>query len=120
MRFSEDGLASYYGWLAEHVEVADDFSWVTYKLRENARWHDSLPVTMADVVWTFDVIKNGASISWRSNFRDVVRQRKERPGGCSHRRIEQGLTTHQGEDRRTIRPGLRQSLTLKEDLDRQK
>ena len=60
MRFSEDELASYYGWLAEHVEVADDFSWVTYKLRENARWHDSLPVTMADVMWTFDVIKNGA------------------------------------------------------------
>ena len=120
MRFSEDELASYYGWLAEHVEVADDFSWVTYKLRENARWHDSRPVTMADVVWTFDVIKNGASISWRSNFRDVVRQRKERPGGRGHRRIEQGLTTHQGEDRRTIWPGLRQSLTLKEDLDRQK
>ncbi len=73
MRFSEDELASYYGWLAEHVEVADDYSWVTYKLRENARWHDGQPVTMADVVWTFDVIKNGASISWRSNFRDVVR-----------------------------------------------
>ena len=73
MRFSEDELASYYCWLAESVEVADDYSWVTYKLRENARWHDGRPVTMADVVWTFDVIKNGQSISWKSLYRDVVR-----------------------------------------------
>ena len=40
MRWSEDELASYYGLLAESVEVADDFSWVEYTLRDNAYWHD--------------------------------------------------------------------------------
>ena len=72
MRYSEDELASYYCYLAESVEVADDYSWVTYKLRENAYWHDGEPVTMEDVVWTWDVIKN-ASITWRSYFQDVAR-----------------------------------------------
>ena len=72
MRFSEDELASYYCWLAESVEVAEDYSWVQYKLRENAYWHDGEPLTMEDVLWTFDVIKN-ASISRRMYFRDVER-----------------------------------------------
>ena len=72
MRVSEDELASYYCYLAESVEVADDYSWVTYKLREDAYWHDGEPVTMEDVVWTWDVIQN-ASISWRMYFRDVER-----------------------------------------------
>ena len=61
MRVAEDELASYYGWLAEHIEVADYYSSVTYKLRQSARWHDGRPVTMADVVWTFEVIKSGVS-----------------------------------------------------------
>ena len=72
MRYSEDELASYYCYLAESVEVADDYSWVTFKLRENAYWHDGEPVTMEDILWTWEVIQN-ASISWRSFFRDVER-----------------------------------------------
>ena len=46
MRWSEDELASYYGLLAESVEVADDYGWVEYTLRENAYWHDGEPVTV--------------------------------------------------------------------------
>ena len=73
MRRGEDELASYYCWLAESVEVADDYSWVTYKLRENARWHDGRPVTMEDVLWTFDMIKSKGSITWRQEYGDIVR-----------------------------------------------
>ena len=73
MRKCDDELASYYAWLAESVEVADDYSWVTYKLRENAYWHDGRPVTIEDVLWTFDMIKSKASILWRSLYKDIVR-----------------------------------------------
>lgn len=72
MLASEDELASYYGLLVESVEVADDYSWVTYTLRDDAYWHDGEPVTVDDVVWTFDKIKTEASISWRSVYRDFV------------------------------------------------
>ena len=56
MKKSEDELSSYYGALAESIEVAADYSWVTYTLRENAYWHDGVPVTMEDVEWTFDMM----------------------------------------------------------------
>ena len=72
MRKSEDELASYYGKLAESVEVADDYSWVAYTLRENAYWHDGEPVTVDDVLWTFETIKTEAAFSWRAIYRDIV------------------------------------------------
>ena len=72
MRFSEDELSSYYCWLAESIEVADDYSSVTYKLRENAYWHDGEPITMDDILWTFEVVKNG-SMTMRTYFEDVER-----------------------------------------------
>ncbi|GJE16911.1 extracellular solute-binding protein [Methylobacterium marchantiae] len=46
-----------YGLLAEGVKLADDFSSVTYRLRENARWHDGKPITPEDVVWSFETLK---------------------------------------------------------------
>ncbi|MDE0055265.1 MAG: ABC transporter substrate-binding protein, partial [Gammaproteobacteria bacterium] len=73
MRKCEDELAAYYVWLAESVEVADDYSWVTYKLRENAYWHDGRPVTIEDILWTFDMIKTKGSPMWKSLYHDIVR-----------------------------------------------
>jgi microcin C transport system substrate-binding protein len=70
---SEDETGTYYCRLAESIEVADDYSWVQYKLRDNAHWHDGSPVTIEDVLWTFDVFKNRASISFRSDWQDVER-----------------------------------------------
>ena len=49
MMQSDDELATYYGRLAETIEVADDYTWVAYTLRKNAYWHDGVPVTMDDV-----------------------------------------------------------------------
>lgn len=83
MMQADDELATYYGRLAETIEVADDFSWVAYTLRKNAYWHDSVPVTMDDVLWTFDAYKNMASLSWRSAFRDI--ERIEQTGPWSFR-----------------------------------
>lgn len=71
MRPSQDELASWYGWLAETVETADDFSWVEYTLRRNAAWHDGKPLTVEDVVWTFEAIKTQGSPSLRSSYRDI-------------------------------------------------
>ncbi len=45
---SEDELSSVYCLLCETVEVADDYAWVAYTLREGARWHDGVPVTVDD------------------------------------------------------------------------
>lgn len=72
LKKSWDELSSYYGYLAENVELADDYSWVAYTLRENAYWHDGEPVTVEDVIWTFNTIKAEGSISWKNAYRDIV------------------------------------------------
>jgi microcin C transport system substrate-binding protein len=54
MTSSEDEIAANYGLLAEAVRFPEDYSWVSYRLREDARWHDGEPVTAEDVVWSFE------------------------------------------------------------------
>ena len=35
----------------------DDFAWVKYRLRPDARWHDGKPVTPEDVIFSFNALK---------------------------------------------------------------
>lgn len=46
-----------YGLIAEGVRVADDLSSVSYRLRQGVRWHDGTPITVDDVIWSFDILK---------------------------------------------------------------
>jgi peptide/nickel transport system substrate-binding protein len=45
-----------YGLLAESVEVADDHSWVEFTLRPEARFSDGSPVTVDDVIWSYETL----------------------------------------------------------------
>ncbi|MBZ8134460.1 ABC transporter substrate-binding protein [Afifella sp. IM 167] len=45
-------------YLAESWEVSDDGKTYTFKLREDALFHDGEPVTSADVAYSLDVVKN--------------------------------------------------------------
>ena len=54
---SADEASTEYGLLAESVEVPDDYSWVTYTLREGARFQDGTPVTPEDVIFSFNILK---------------------------------------------------------------
>ena len=68
---SEDELSSLYCLLCETVEVAEDYSWVAYSLRPEARWHDGVPVTVDDVVWTFETLKADGPVSFKAAWRHV-------------------------------------------------
>ncbi|MBT6093632.1 MAG: ABC transporter substrate-binding protein [Rhodospirillaceae bacterium] len=60
MSGSADEAFSQYGELAQEVYMPDDRSWVAFKLRKEARWHDGKPVTVDDVIWTFNtLVKHG-------------------------------------------------------------
>jgi microcin C transport system substrate-binding protein len=65
-----DGM---YGLLAESAEVPDDLSWVSYTLRAGARWHDGTPVTVDDVIFSFDILKAKGHPTYRTYYKDVVR-----------------------------------------------
>ena len=57
MEFAADEVASIYGLIAEGIAVAPDRSWVAFRLRDAARWHDGEPITIDDVVYTFNVYR---------------------------------------------------------------
>ena len=48
---SLDEVSSGYGLLAEAVSFPPDFSLATFRLREQAKWHDGTPVTPDDVIF---------------------------------------------------------------------
>lgn len=52
---SLDEPSTQYGLLAEGISHAEDFSSVTFRLRAEARFHDGMPVTPEDVIWSFEV-----------------------------------------------------------------
>jgi len=45
-----------YGLLAESIETAEDRSWVEFTLREEARFSDGSPVTVDDVIWSYETL----------------------------------------------------------------
>jgi len=54
---SLDEVSSAYGLLAEAVRYPDDFSYVSYRLRPEAKWHDGKPVGPDDVIFSFEAWK---------------------------------------------------------------
>ncbi|MEM7445095.1 MAG: extracellular solute-binding protein [Pseudomonadota bacterium] len=65
---SADERATYYGLLAEGIDVADDFSRLTFALHPEARWHDDRPVLAGDVAFTFETLKSEGAPFYRQAF----------------------------------------------------
>ena len=69
---SDDEVFTYYGSLAEAIYVPEDRSWVAFRLREEARWHDGMPVTADDVVWSFDTLTTDGAPIYRIYYAEVI------------------------------------------------
>ena len=57
MQDSLEEASTSYGLIAEWASYPPDFSSVTFKLRDEARWHDGKPITTEDVIYSLDVNK---------------------------------------------------------------
>jgi microcin C transport system substrate-binding protein len=68
---SLDEESSAYGLLAESFAYPDDRSWVVYRLRSSAHWHDGKPVTPDDVIFSFAALKQNSPM-YRGYYRHVV------------------------------------------------
>ena len=62
---------SLYGLVAESIETPPDRSWVVFRLNPKARFSDKTPVTAADVLFTFELLKTKGKPSYRSWFGKV-------------------------------------------------
>jgi microcin C transport system substrate-binding protein len=75
MTRAQDEVATEYGLLAEGAAHPDDFAWVVYRLRKEARWHDGRPVTPEDVIFSIGVLKKYSPM-YASYYRHVVKAEK--------------------------------------------
>lgn len=70
---SADEAFAQYGLVAETVETPPDRSWVAFTLRPQARFHDGSPITVDDVIWTFETLKARGHPFYRSYYTHVAR-----------------------------------------------
>lgn len=56
MARSLDEPFTLYGLIAESVETAEDRSWVEFTLRPEARFSDGNPITVEDVIWSYETL----------------------------------------------------------------
>jgi microcin C transport system substrate-binding protein len=54
---SLDEIASEYGLIAEAARYPADFSWVSFRLRAAAKWHDRKPISAEDVIFSLEIFK---------------------------------------------------------------
>ena len=73
---SRDEASTEYGLVAETIEWPEDRSWVAFTLRPQARFHDGSPITVEDVVFTFDILKSKGSPNYAFYYHDVLKAEK--------------------------------------------
>ncbi len=74
-----DEPASEYGLVAETIETPPDRSWVAFTLRAAARFHDRSPMTVEDVIWTFETLRTKGHPLYRSYYGAVASVEKTDP-----------------------------------------
>lgn len=67
-----DEVSTEYGLLAKAVSHPDDFALVIYRLRDIGRWHDGKPVTVDDVIFSFESFKKHHPF-YSAYYRHVVK-----------------------------------------------
>ena len=74
---SSDEAFTEYGLIAESIEWPDDRSWVAFKLRDNAKWHDGKKISVEDVIWTFNILMEKGHPFYKYYYADVDKVIKE-------------------------------------------
>ncbi len=71
-RRSRDEPFSLYGLLAESIEMAEDRGWIEFTLRAEARFSDDTPVTVDDVIFSWQTLKEQGSPNARATWSRVA------------------------------------------------
>ncbi|MEM1163048.1 MAG: ABC transporter substrate-binding protein, partial [Pseudomonadota bacterium] len=71
MARSFDEPFTLYPGLAEAVETPPDRSWVAFTLNPKARFSDGSPVTVEDVIWSFETLGQEGSAVYRNSWKAI-------------------------------------------------
>ena len=79
MATSADEPNSAYGLIAETVTYPADHKWVEFKIRSIARWNDGRPLTVDDVIYSYELIRDKSNPTYNSYVNEV--EKAENIGG---------------------------------------
>jgi len=76
---TDDEPFSEYGLIAEGIYMPEDRSWVAFKLREDARFHDGEPITPEDVIFSLNVLREQGHPFYRFYYKSVAEAKQVGP-----------------------------------------
>ncbi len=71
MMRSRDEPFTMYGLLAKKAEWPDDRKWIEFTLDERARWSDGMPVTVDDVIFTYELLTEKGRPPYNSRMKKI-------------------------------------------------
>ena len=101
---SYDEPFSLYGLLAESVETGPNREWVEFTLRAEARFSDGSPVTVEDVIWSYQTLGTKGHARYRGVWAKIDRIEATGPRSAS------GLTFNTADRELALVAGLRPIL----------
>ena len=69
---SWDEPFSLYGLLAETIETGPNREWVEFTLREEAAFSDGSPVTVEDVIWSFETLGTKGHPRYQNSYKNIA------------------------------------------------
>lgn len=77
LQFDDLKPGTIYPWLASSYKLSNGDKTLTFDIRKGVKWSDGQPLTSADVVFSFDLVKKNASLNTNgANFESVKAEGK--------------------------------------------
>ena len=73
---SYDEPFTMYGLIAETITVPKDRSWVIFKIRKEAKFHDGSPIRVEDIIWTLNALKEKGHPFFKFYYSNVREAKK--------------------------------------------
>tara|TARA_B100000427_G_scaffold311202_1_gene301636 strand:+ start:2012 stop:3826 length:1815 start_codon:yes stop_codon:yes gene_type:complete len=73
---SNDEPFTMYGLIAENITVPKDRSWVIFKIRKEAKFHNGEPIRVEDVIWTLNTLKDKGHPFYKFYYKSVKKAEK--------------------------------------------
>jgi len=65
-----------YGLVAESISVPEDRSWVIFKIRKEAKFHNGNPIRVEDIIWTLNTLKEKGHPFFKFYYANVKKAEK--------------------------------------------
>ncbi|AIL12438.1 hypothetical protein IM40_01125 [Candidatus Paracaedimonas acanthamoebae] len=73
---SYDEPSSVYCYAAESVEISPDRTWIIFTMRERISFHDGSPLTVDDVIYSFNTLRDQGQPFYKAYYQDVLKVEK--------------------------------------------